>query len=69
MLIFDEFIQEGIEIGEERATRKQKLNIYNAWKQGYQPELLANVFSLSLKEVNDIIEEMKTEMQNDTLQS
>ena len=69
MTIIDEFIQEGIEIGEERATRKQKLNIYNAWKQGYQPELLANVFSLSLKEVNDIIEEMKTEMENDALQS
>ena len=59
-----EFVQEGIEIGIEKAEREKKINIYNAWKQGYGLELLANVFSLPLEKVKEIITEIKAEMEN-----
>ena len=59
-----EFVQEGFEKGIEKAEREKKINIYNAWKQGYELELLANVFSLPLKQVKEIITEIKAEMEN-----
>ena len=72
MSTFEEFVQEfvqegiekGIEIEAQKHERELKLKIYNAWKQGYELELLANVFSLPLKQVKEIITEIKAEMEN-----
>jgi predicted transposase/invertase (TIGR01784 family) len=58
MNFIEEFIEEGIEKGIEKG---KKIAVYDAWKRGNSFELLANVFGLSVKAIEQIVEEMKIE--------
>jgi predicted transposase/invertase (TIGR01784 family) len=63
MTFIDEFIEEGIEKGLLKGIEKgKKIAIYEAWKRGNSFSLLANVFGMSVTAIQQVVEEMKIEI-------
>ena len=58
-------IEKGIEKGEQIGIEKgKKLAIYEAHLRGIEIDLLSNIFALTHAEIRQIIEEVKTDLQD-----